>query len=305
MTTAARALTDADIANLSLYLSAQLPALGHAGATHSAAASGKPFRDCPDCPELVPLPPGRFVMGSPPSETGRFGNEKQHVVDIAASFAIGRFDVTFAQWDACVRDGGCRAYNPSDDGHGRDTYPAVNVDWDDARAYLAWLTQKTGVRYRLPSEAEWEYAARAGTSTARWWGDGLTRDDANYGPDVCEQQTNCGGYAQGADKWMYSSPVGSFPANPFGLFDELGNVWQWTADCWHDDYTGAPGDGSAWDAAACSRHVIRGGSWSNVPSFVRAASRAAVPTTVRRGYLGFRVVREMPEGEVGQLAKSP
>ncbi|OLL31078.1 hypothetical protein BTH42_12730 [Burkholderia sp. SRS-W-2-2016] len=308
MSTAARALTDAEIANLSLYLSAQVPTLAHSAAAHgtgtgtATASAGKPFRDCRDCPELVPLPPGRFVMGSPASETGRFGNEQQHVVDIATPFAIGRFDVTFAEWDACVRDQGCRAYSPSDDGHGRDAFPVVNVGWEDARAYLTWLSGKTGARYRLPSEAEWEYAARAQTTSARWWGDGLSRADANYGPDVCAQQTNCGGYAQGVDQWTFSSPVGSFPANPYGLYDVLGNVWQWTADCWHDDYTGAPGDGGVWDTASCNRRVIRGGSWSNVPSFVRAASRAAVPVSVRRGYLGFRVVREMPAEDVGKVA---
>ncbi|WLE57948.1 SUMF1/EgtB/PvdO family nonheme iron enzyme [Burkholderia plantarii] len=310
MTTAAHALTDADIANLSLYLAAQVPAIGQGGAgagggTVRAASAGKPFRDCRDCPEVVPLPPGRFVMGSPPAEAGRFRNERQHVVDIGHAFAIGRFDVSFAEWDACVRDHGCRGYRPADDGHGRDTLPVVNVEWEDVQAYLAWLTQKTGARYRLPSEAEWEYAARGGTATARWWGDGMARENANYGPDTCVQQTNCGGFAAGADKWVTASPVGSFAPNPFGLYDMLGNVWQWTADCWHDDYAGAPADGSAWDAASCGRRAIRGGSWSNVPAFVRAASRAAVPSTVRRGYLGFRVVRELPAQGAGALANAP
>lgn len=296
MNTAAASLTDSDIVNIAAYLSTQTPQAPQTPQAHPSAvgeaAAGKPFSDCHDCPDMVQLPAGRFVMGSPPDEAGRFGNETPHVVEIAAPFAISRSDVTFDEWDACVKDGECNGYQPSDEGWGRGNLPVVNVSWKDATAYLAWLTKKSHRPYRLPSEAEWEYAARAGTTTARWWGDDARRDYANYGPDECPQQTHCGGFAAGADKWVHTSPVGSFPANAFGLFDMLGNIWQWTADCWHGDYQGAPIDGRVWDETSCDRRTIRGASWANVPSFLRSASRAAVPENLRANVVGFRVVRE-------------
>lgn len=293
MRTAVATLTDDDIANLSAYLSTQKP-----GSTDSISAqtvtAGKPFRDCPNtCPEMIPLPAGRFIMGSPNNEMGRFGNETQHAVDIAKPFAIGRFDVTFYQWDACVKDGGCNGYRPSDEGWGRGNRPVINITWNDAQSYLAWLTEQTMVRYRLPSEAEWEYAARAGTTTARWWGNDISRVDAKYGPDECPQQKNCGGFASGSGNWIYTAPVGSFPANPFGLFDVLGNVWQWTADCWHSDYQGAPTDGRPWEEPDCKRRVARGGSWTDLPNFLRSATRSGISADARRGHVGLRVVREM------------
>lgn len=293
MNTAVAPLTDVDIVNLSAYLSTQKPEPTDTRGTRIVAA-GKPFRDCENqCPELIPVPAGRFVMGSPQTEAGRFGNETQHVVEIARPFAIGRYDVTFDEWDACVADGGCNGYRPPDQGWGRGSRPAINITWNDAQSYLDWLTKKTGTRYRLPSEAEWEYAARAGTTTARSWGDRITRADAKYGPDECPQQKNCGGVASGPGQWINTAPVGSFPANPIGLFDVLGNVWQWTADCWHSDYDGAPGDGRPWDEPNCNRRVVRGGSWNDVPSFVRSATRSAMPSEARKGHVGLRVVRDM------------
>jgi formylglycine-generating enzyme required for sulfatase activity/uncharacterized membrane protein len=295
MNAAAATLTDSDIANLSAFLSTQKPEFIGTGETRVVSA-GKPFRDCADhCPEMVSLPTGRFIMGSPQNEAGRFGNETQHVVEIAKPFAIGRFDVTFDEWEACVKDGGCNVYRPSDEGWGRGNRPVINIGWDDSQSYLAWLTKKTGLHYRLPSEAEWEYAARAGTTTARWWGSKIDRTDAKYGPDDCPQQTHCGGFASGAGNWVNTAPVGSFPANPFGLFDILGNVWTWTADCWHSDYQDAPTDGRVWDepGANCQRRVLRGGSWSVEPSFVRSAARAALPSNARNGNVGLRVVREI------------
>lgn len=297
MRTAVASLTDGDIANLSAYLSVQKPEFTNknknTGATRTVVA-GKPFRDCANnCPEMVPLPAGRFIMGSPQNEVGRFGNETQHAVDIVKPFAIGRFDVTFDEWDACVKDGGCNGYRPSDEGWGRGNRPVINIMWDDAQNYLDWLTKKTMVRYRFPSEAEWEYAARGGTTTARWWGDKISRADAKYGPDECPQQKNCGGFASGPGNWVYTAPVGSFPANPFGLFDVLGNVWQWTADCWHSDYQTAPTDGRPWDEPTCNRRVARGGSWTDLPSFVRSATRSGISSGARRSHVGLRVVREM------------
>lgn len=293
MNTAVASLTDGDIANLSAYLSMQKPEFIDTSATPTVVV-GKPFRDCANnCPEMVPLPAGRFIMGSPPNEVGRFGNETQHVVDIAKPFAIGRFDVTFDEWDACVKDGGCNGYRPSDEGWGYGNRPVINITWNDAQSYLDWLTKRTGVRYRLPSEAEWEYAARGGTTTARWWGGQISRTDAKYGPDECPQQKHCGGFASGPGNWVHTAPVGSFPANPFGLFDALGNVWQWTADCWHSEYQGAPTDGRPWDEPSCKRRVVRGGSWTDVPSFVRSAARSGVSPDARRGHVGLRVVREM------------
>ena len=293
MNTAVAALTEADIANLSVYLSRQKLGAVDPGRT-SAVVAGAAFRDCDAaCPEMVPLPAGRFVMGSPAGERGRFGNETQHPVEIARPFAIGRFSVTFAQFDACVKDGGCDGYRPADEGWGRGDRPAVNVSWNDAQGYLRWLSAKSGARYRLPTEAEWEYAARAGTVTARWWGDDITRGDAKYGPDDCPQQKHCGGVASGAGNWLTTAPVGSFAPNPAGLYDVLGNVWQWTADCWHSDYEGAPKDGSAWVEAGCKKRVARGGSWTDTPAFVRAATRLGLGGEGRRGWIGLRVVREM------------
>lgn len=292
MNTAVAPLTDADIANVSAYLSRQKPDFIDTSIT-TAVAAGKAFRDCAEhCPELVPLPAGRFVMGSPPGEAGRFGNEVQHVVEITRPFAIGRFAVTFDQWDACVKDGGC-SHLASDEGWGRGKRPAINIGWNDAQSYLAWLSKKTGARYRLPTEAEWEYAARAGTTTARWWGEGISRSDAKYGPDECPQQKHCGGVVSGAGNWLHTAPVGSFPPNPAGLYDVLGNVWQWTADCWHSDYEGAPADGRVWDEPGCTKRVLRGGSWTDTPNWVRAATRLGVGVDVRRGWFGLRVVREM------------
>ncbi|TWG88479.1 formylglycine-generating enzyme required for sulfatase activity [Cupriavidus gilardii J11] len=254
---------------------------------------GKPFRDCRDCPEMVPIPAGDFVMGSPEDEAGRYGNERQHAVRIGAPLAVGRFSVTFDEWDACVRDGGCD-HRPGDQGWGRGNRPVINVSWHDAQRYVGWLRKATGKPYRLLSEAEWEYAARGGTTTARWWGQQLDRAHANYGPETCPQQTACGGFAEGADRWVNTAPSGSFPANPFGLYDMLGNAWQWVADCWHSDYSGAPVDGSARTDEGCQRRVIRGASWGNVPSFVRAASRATYDADRRGANIGLRVARDLP-----------
>jgi len=239
------------------------------------------FRDCDDvCPEMVKLPSGRFTMGSPESEPERNPLEVQHSVAIAKSFAIGKYDVTFAQWDACVADGGCNGYKPADEGWGRDNRPVINVNLADARSYAAWLTRKTGKAYRLLSEAEWEYAARGGTSTAYYWGDAAGQKHAN-----CK---GCG------TEWddLQSSPVGTFPPNPFGLYDMAGNVWSWIADCWNPRFDGAPVDGGAWETGTCSQHVLRGGAYDHEFGPLRAASRGGYDVTARDSSIGFRIARD-------------
>jgi len=249
---------------------------------------GQTFKDCPDCPEMVMIPAGSFTMGSPASEPERDDNEgPQHRVNIRA-FAMGKTTVTFAQWDACVADGGCNGYRPDDKGWGRGDRPVIRVSWDDAQAYIAWLNRKTGQRYRLPSEAEWEYAARAGTTTRFSTGDCITTDQANYD----------GNYPpQGCAKGEYRAktlPVASFAANPFGLYDMHGNVWEWTQDCWNDSYNGAPTDGSAWEGGDCSRRALRGGLWINYGWVARSAARSDYPRGYRGGGgLGFRLSRSV------------
>jgi formylglycine-generating enzyme required for sulfatase activity len=239
------------------------------------------FRECAkDCPEMIVIPAGSFVMGSPATEKGRYDNEgPQHKVTIAKPFAVSKFDVTFADWDACVSVGACP--KAADTGYGRDTKPVINVGWDDAQTYVAWLSRMTGQPYRLLTEAEWEYAARAGTTTAYYWGDDIGKGNANC--------NGCG------SKWdnQQTSPVGSFAANQFGLYDMAGNVWQWVQDCYQDNYSGAPVDGSAWISGDCSRRVVRGGTWINSPRDRRAADRYG-NTAVGRSYdIGFRVGRTL------------
>lgn len=303
MNTATRHLNDAQIDNLSAYLAAQQPLTAvdkhQAQALEqqlkgSAHADQPRFSDCAvGCPDFIAVPAGSFLMGSPTVEAGRFGNEQQHVVVITQAFAISTRPITFAQWDQCVSEGGCGGYRPSDEGFGRGERPVINVSTTDIASYIAWLQGKTGQHYALPSEAQWEYAARAGTTTARSWGNDIARRYANYGQDDCPAQIRCPGRAEGADRWVNTAPTGSFPANPWGLYDMLGNVWQRTADCWHADYTGAPQDERAWTEPQCERSVIRGGSWSNVPAFVRSASRAAFKQDGRARNIGFRLTRTL------------
>jgi formylglycine-generating enzyme required for sulfatase activity len=253
------------------------------------------FRDCAECPEMVVIPAGSFTMGSPAGETNReqvpekFGawERPQHGVSIGRPLAIGKYEVTFAEWDACVREGGC-SHRPSDRGWGRGNRPVINVSWEDAREYARWLGRKTGQDYHLPSEAEWEYAARAGTTTPYWWGSRASHEYANYGKDEC-----CGGLAVGRDRWEYTAPGGSFSPNGFGLYDVLGNVWEWVEDCWNASYRGAPTDGRAWTAGDCTRRVTRGGSWANEPWYGRSAFRVAAPEG-RGENIGFRVARTLP-----------
>src|SRR3984957_12561319 len=235
------------------------------------------FRECDRCPEMVVVPAGSFTMGSPESERTpvaaafvTYGivpgglttapplssEGPQHKVTIARPIAVGRFPVTFDQWDTCVDDGGCNGYRPSDQGWGRGSRPVINVNWDDAEAYVVWLSRKTGKRYRLLSEAEWEYIARAGTTTPYWWGSSFSTDQANYNgtrtyadlPRLENRQTTL--------------PVASFSPNPWGFYQVHGNSYDWVEDCFHDDYFGAPADGSVWTSENCKGHVVRGGAWA-------------------------------------------
>jgi formylglycine-generating enzyme required for sulfatase activity len=234
------------------------------------------FKDCAECPEMVRIPAGEFTMGSPPSEMYR-GAEAQHSVNIPA-FALGKHEVTFDQWDACVADGGCNGYKPEDQGWGRGNRPVINVSWADAKAYAEWLSRKTGKAYRLPSEAEWEYAGRAGTTTAFSFGDSLTTQQANFD-----------GSPNGENR-QQTMPVGSFPPNAFGLHDMHGNVFEWIEDCWSDEYTSAtPANGAPFTRENCQGHVMRGGSWEDYAGEARAAARVGAFTDDAFPSDGFRV----------------
>jgi formylglycine-generating enzyme required for sulfatase activity len=232
-------------------------------------------------PEMVVIPAGTFMMGSPDSESDRYDDEGPvHEVTIARAFALGRHPLTFEEYDRfCVATG---REHPGDEDWGRGRLPLINASWDDAVAYCAWLSTETGRAYRLPSEAEWEYACRAGTTTIRWWGDEVGEDRANFG--------NWG------NEWggKQTSLVDAFAANPFGLNDMLGNVHEWVQDCSHDNYEGAPADGSAWLEASggdCGRRVIRGGSWFDRPWLVRSANRLRHTPSHRSGLIGFRLAQ--------------
>ena len=242
------------------------------------------------------LPAGQFIMGSPPSEAGRFDSEgPPHMVTIAQPFAVGKYEVTFREWDACVAEQACG--EAKDKGWGRDLRPVINISYEQAVGYVEWLSETTGKKYRLLSEAEWEYAARAGSDKARFWGSSPDRacqyanvydltgkaklkyDMENFGCD---------------DGYANTAPVGAFKPNAFGLHDMLGNVWEWVEDCWNASYAGAPVDGRTWSTSDCSRRVFRGGSWSNRPRSVRSAFRNGGRPTDRSDNLGFRVARTLP-----------
>jgi formylglycine-generating enzyme required for sulfatase activity len=257
------------------------------GAAEQALKPAATFREClaeqgkDYCPEMVAVPAGSFMMGAAPTETGFSGNESpQHQVTIAKPFAVSKFELTFDEWDTCVSDGDC-TQDISDSGWGRGQQPAVNVTWNDAQLYVAWLSKMTGKPYRLLSEAEYEYAARGGTQTAYPWGDEIGKNNANC--------NDCG------SKWNNRpAPVGSFAANGSGLYDMVGNIWEWVEDCRHNNYKGAPTDGSAWIAGGdCKLRVYRGGSWYVNHIGVRSAFRNWADPEVRSSSVGFRVGRTL------------
>jgi formylglycine-generating enzyme required for sulfatase activity len=245
------------------------------------------FRECVAeqekdyCPEMVVLPAGSFVMGSPSSENGHAGDEDpQHVVTIAKPFAVSKYALTFDEWDTCVAYGDCDP-RVSDSAWGRGRRPVINVSWDDAQSYVRWLSRVTGKAYRLLSEAEYEYATRAGTQTAYPWGDDIGKSNANC--------AGCGSQWDGRQ----TAPVGSFVPNRFGLYDMVGNVVAWVEDCSHDNYRGAPPDDSAWITGDCSSRVLRGGSWDSYPQNLRSAYRIRNAPGFRSSYDGFRVGRTL------------
>ena len=243
---------------------------------------GQIFRDCADvCPEMVVVPSGSFTMGR---SDGVSREGPRRSVGIAQPFAVGRFEVTFAEWDACVDDGGCpRADSATegpghDEGWGRGRRPVINVTWQEANLYVLWLSSRTGKRYRLLSEAEWEYVARAGTGSA--FGSGrnspLTEEEANFN-----------------NQFGRTVSVGTYQANRFGVHDMHGNVYEWVRDCWNPNYSNAPTEGSAWTQGNCSLRVARGGYWRAGSDTARADSREWQQATQRENYLGFRVARTL------------
>lgn len=253
----------------------------------SGLVAGQVLKDCDECPELVVVPGGSFVMGSPENEPQRRLDEgPQRRVTIQA-VAVGRYEVTFGQWDACVAAQGC-SHRPADNGWGRGDRPVMNVSWEDAQQYVKWLSQKTGKEYRLLSEAEWEYAARGGTETPFQTGQTIATSQANF-----DGTSTYNGSAKGEFRGM-TVPVGQFAPNTFGLYDMHGSVWEWVQDVWHGSYLGAPTDGSAWMAGGDrSRRVLRGGSWGNYPRFLRSAMRYHYAPDDRDYVTGFRIARAL------------
>ena len=249
---------------------------------------GHRFRECEDCPEMVVVPSGSFEMGSPSREEGRSDDEGPvHRVTISERFAVGVHEVTFREWEACRRSGGC-THNPDDEGWGRGDRPVVNVSWQDAKEYARWLSRKTGEEYRLLSESEWEYAARAGTSGPFHFGSTISPEEANYDGNFTYGSGRKGRYRKRTE------PVGSYPPNSFGLHDVHGNVQEWVEDCWHARYRGAPSDGRAWTRGGdCGKRVLRGGSWSFTPRYLRSADRFGSSAGFRFNINGFRVARTL------------
>jgi formylglycine-generating enzyme required for sulfatase activity len=246
------------------------------------------FKECEKCPEMVMVPAGSFTMGSPANEAERSAEESpQHRVTFSKPFAVGRFSVTFDEWDACVADGGCNNYKPDDAGWGRGRRPVINVSWDDANAYVTWLSRKTGKPYRLLSEAEREYVTRAGTTTPFWWGVSISTNQANYNGNFTYGSGAKGDYRQ------KTVAVDSFQPNPWGLYQVHGNVYDWVEDCYHDTYNGAPSDGSAWTSGECKYRVLRGGSWDYKPRNLRAANRYRGATDNRSNVNGVRLGRTL------------
>ena len=249
---------------------------------------GRIFRDCEACPEMITIKPGSFIMGSPLFESGRDSDEgPRRLVTIEKPFAVGRFEVTFDEWDACVKDGGCGGYSPKDENWGRGKRPVMNVSWDDVKTYIAWLNANVpGKPYRLLSEAEWEFAVRAGTQTVFSTGNRISAAQANYDGSVVYNGSEKGDYLQ------RTVPVGNYPPNAFGVYDMHGNVWEWVEDC-YGSYNEAPTDGSAKAIGKCKNRVVRGGSWYSVPQNLRSANRDWIPPEYRNVDIGFRIARTL------------
>jgi len=242
-----------------------------------AQEPGSTFQDCEICPTMAVVPAGRFRMGDL-TGNGLRNEQPAHEVTIPRPFAVSIYEITYAEWDACVADGGC-SHVPADDNWGRGRRALAYVSWDDAIQYLAWLSDKTGEPYRLLTEAEWEYATRAGSETLYPWGNELGSGNA-----VC---LSCGVGS------VMTIGVGQLPPNRFGLFDTVGSQKEWVQDCWNPNHEGAPVDGSARLSGDCERRVVRGGSWYDSARFIRSASRANPVAQERQDIIGFRVARDL------------
>lgn len=268
----------------------------------SSLAQGEALKECDVCPAMVAIPGGEFSMGSPPGEAGRDLDEGPQLTVHVATFALGKYETTIGEWEACATDGYCSAASIelSDvEAAERAKYPVFSVSWFDivgrdgggVRGFVAWLNSKVeGAPYRLPSEAEWEYAARAGGGGPFWWGAAISPDQANYnGAQV---------YAGGGHRGVFrGAPVSveMFNPNDFGLFHVHGNVWEWVADCWSDDYASAPDDGSPRLSGVCTLSPLRGGSWAENPRYLRSAQRLGEDKSVRDSRYGFRIARTLAD----------
>ncbi|NWC57531.1 formylglycine-generating enzyme family protein [Pseudomonas sp. Y39-6] len=277
---------------LTALCAALLPNLAEA----ATPQSGKVFKDCKDCPEMVVLPAGTFTMGTPDDEVGREPDEgPMHAVTFAKPFAMSRFQITAGEWDSYIRQTGVKIAD-GDTRPGRECIaskprypqsprqPAVCMDMDDIKHYVAWLSKKTGQPYHMVSEAQREYAARAGSS-----GPFPFPFDEGKGYSIAEHANTYGP----ADGYSFSSPAGSYPPNAFGMYDMHGNVYERVADCEHPNYIGAPTDGSAWVEPNCESYQIRGNDWGEAPVFSRSGNRNNIYPQTRGDWIGFRVVRDL------------
>lgn len=300
---------------------------------HAQERAWKPaevFRDCAECPQMVVIPAGEFRMGSLTSESARYADEEPtHIVRFSRPFALGRYEISVAEFRRFALDAdyetdleiradtlykgvpsqGCYAWDASDRRwewrRGRswrspgfpqdDRHPVTCVSWNDARAYAEWLSRKTGKRYRLASEAEWEYAARAGTPSARFWGDEAERAcrHANVADRTLNRILSRVDHHDCDDGYLYTAPIGTFQPNQFGIYDILGNLWEWVEDCVNVNYESAPADGSAWARGDCSRRIVRGGGWFNDPRDVRSARRGNNHAFHRSINSGIRIARTL------------
>ena len=260
---------------------------------------GEVFRDCDVAPRMIVIPAGKFMMGSPESEAHRLSSEgPQREVTIPEALAVGVFEVTFAQWETCVRMGGCDGLRPDDEGFGRGRHPVLNISWHAARDYTQWLSDLTGQRYRLLTEAEWEYVARAGSTTPNYW---KPEGDICQFASVYDQTSSrfmdfdfqFGEIVSCEDGFAGTAPAGSFLPNAFGLYDMIGNTMEWTQDCFNPDYSGAPTDGSAWESGLCFLRVARGGGWFWGVAENRSAHRSARLSRSAVSVSGFRVARDL------------
>lgn len=244
----------------------------------SKLRSGDSFVECDHCPEMVVIAAGQFDMGDLAGDS-LSREQPVHTVTISKSFAAGKFEVTYDEWDACVAAGGCTHY-PDDANWGRGRAPVKAVSWHDAQEYVTWLSCRTGALYRLPSESEWEYLSRAGSHSRYPWGD-----------EFLDERALC--LYCGSDTFYEDAPVGGFEANTFGLHDTVGSIREWVEDCWNNDYEGAPNDGSAWLEGNCNYRVIRGGGYYDKPKFLTSSYRHFKNPDHRERLFGFRVVRKL------------